>query len=573
MNARASLWASLAIAASIGLAGCGGSSDNGDGMDPKPVPIPLSNLNIPDGMEPGDAMIDLAAGGSEELNGVKFTCAADGDPCKVMVKDGMAEATGGTVAPSLSQAAMDAIARIEGKDDRIDELEGQVKELEDKDRGEANAEDDRQTKMMAATAAKLHAGINARMTDIGADLDASSQPLNAVDGTFDAGYGNDEDEIVVVIGLSATGDTNNPQSFVLSEDDKATVAANHEWEGKRYIDAPGDDSYEAIVYSNVGDPMEGKKFGGAAADNEFQYALASGITDPDADIQNGEVSINTSSVAAQERVALMGVTRTSGKEDFKFSASEATKLRIDIPGSYHGVSGTYYCSPSDRAKGCSATVAKKGFTLDDGVWAFKPSDPNAKVTETDDSNYSSYGWWLKKTADGQTYTASAFHDFKGSDTTPAVAVPTAGTAKYMGGAAGKYAFSSSTGGLNEAGHFTARAELTATWGTGNAGTIDGTIDTFKVGDDAEDRAWIVHLHDAQITGAASGIIGFGGNNKADTTWERMEDDADASANGSWSGQLREQGEDGVPGAVTGVFYSEYGNAAGKMVGAFGAEVE
>jgi len=561
MNARASLWASLAIAASIGLAGCGGSSDNGDGMDPKPVSIPLSDLNIPGGMEPGDAMIDLAAGRSAELNGVKFTCAADGDPCKVMVKDGMAEATGGKVTPSLSQAAMDAIARIEGKDDRIEELEGQVEEkddriteLENKDQEEADAEDDRQMKMMAATAAKLHAGISASTSGtVGQAGSGADHRFSAYVMTAETPTGAKVGDIVVGIGRGA--------QVILSEDDKTTVAANHEWEGKRYIDAPGDDSYEAIVYSNVGDPMEGEEYGET-------YTLNDNDELAEIDFSSGKIVIPS-------------FTQTSGHARFK---RDDNQTRVMLPGSHNGVSGHYYCTPTSNAQ-CAVNVGDGGLVLggvadnaintfvdNSGTWHFKPSDPKAKVTEMDDSKYSSYGWWLMKTADGQTYTASAFHDFKGSDT-PTLAVPTAGTAKYMGGAAGKYAFSSSTGGLNEAGHFTARAELTATWGTGNAGTIDGTIDTFKVGDDAEDRAWIVHLHDAQIAGAASGTIGVGGNNKANTTWEQMEDDADASANGSWSGKLREQGEDGVPGAVTGVFYSEYGNAAGKMVGAFGAAVE
>jgi len=48
----------------------------------------------------------------------------------------------------------------------------------------------------------------------------------------------------------------------------------------------------------------------------------------------------------------------------------------------------------------------------------------------------------------------------------------------------------------------------------------------------------------------------------------MKDDS-ADASGEWSGQFREQGTDGVPGVVTGTFYTEFGRD-GKMVGAFGA---
>ena len=43
----------------------------------------------------------------------------------------------------------------------------------------------------------------------------------------------------------------------------------------------------------------------------------------------------------------------------------------------------------------------------------------------------------------------------------------------------------------------------------------------------------------------------------------------AVAAGQWSGNLYENGTDGVPKVATGTFHSEYGKA-GRMVGAFGA---
>ena len=83
---------------------------------------------------------------------------------------------------------------------------------------------------------------------------------------------------------------------------------------------------------------------------------------------------------------------------------------------------------------------------------------------TPDANYASYGWWIHKSEDDSDYTASAFVDVKGTGEAPAPLQPSTtlqGTATYMGGAAGKYALSSSTGGTNDAGHFTARATLEA----------------------------------------------------------------------------------------------------------------
>ena len=54
-----------------------------------------------------------------------------------------------------------------------------------------------------------------------------------------------------------------------------------------------------------------------------------------------------------------------------------------------------------------------------------------------------------------------------------------GTATYSGGAAGKYALHSTTGGTNDAGHFTADATLEANF---NNDTVSGTIDGFMGAD-------------------------------------------------------------------------------------------
>ncbi len=418
------------------------------------------------------------------------------------------------------------------------------------------AETDRtkmETAATAATAKKLYDGINMQAGAVGGGDDDDAAAVN----NFNAFYSGDDIHVVIV-----GADLDDFGGAVPLEADDTTVAANHGWEGKRYTGAAGGDSYEAMVYSNVGAPKEGDKFGQigvTSAATGYKYGLTA----------DGETTAEFTFMPAN--VASSDFDQTAGHKEFELGKMR----RVEIDGSYHGVPGIYYCTPaSDNT--CAAQVATKGFNLgvvgsDDTfsvegeAWTFEPANPEARVTESEDSAYSSYGWWLKKTADDQTYTASAFHDFKGLDT-PEIAVPSAGTAKYEGGAAGKYAFSSSTGGLNEAGHFTAQATLNAKFGAGaDDDTISGTIHTFKVGDSGEDRTWIVHLHEGGI--AATG--GIAREDDDGTTWEMMQDDTNASASGDWSGQLREQGTDGVPGAVTGVFYSEYGNT-GKMVGAFGA---
>ena len=53
-------------------------------------------------------------------------------------------------------------------------------------------------------------------------------------------------------------------------------------------------------------------------------------------------------------------------------------------------------------------VSSNAFTAGGGTWTFKPGTPTAKVMSVADAAYASYGWWIHKSADDKTYTASAF---------------------------------------------------------------------------------------------------------------------------------------------------------------------
>ena len=139
----------------------------------------------------------------------------------------------------------------------------------------------------------------------------------------------------------------------------------------------------------------------------------------------------------------------------------------------------------------------------------------------------------------------------------------------MGGAAGKYSLKGNTGGTNDAGHFTARAMLEAEFGT--AHSISGTIDQF-VGADGESRDWSVALSASVVSGA--GVIAGDPDDSTDTdpqntVWTIGGMEGDAS--GQWSGNLHEEGDDGVPAIGIGTFSSIYGQDGndGRMVGAFG----
>ena len=401
----------------------------------------------------------------------------------------------------------------------------------------------------AATAAKLFAGIYAPAAD------ATGTEV----GDVHAAYNTDATMIVVTMGDGTTANATN-----LSEDKKTTVADNHGWEGKRYADPAGGDSVEAVVYSNVGEPEQGNKFGqiGVTPANTgagYQYGL---------DAQ-GRLVVDTTTEAVQMRVASSSFDQGAGVKTFKKATNT---VAVQISGMYHGVSGTYSCTPSGDTI-CASRVAADGFelgtvasatdstfTVGTTGWTFKPSNPEARVESAPDNMYVSYGWWLHKTENGKTYTASAFVSVKGTVDAAAGLDALNGTATYMGGAAGKYALSSSTGGANEAGHFTARATLEADF---SDDSITGTIDQFRVGDDGEARdGWSVELKEAAI--ADTGGITRAADN--DTVWT-IDGDA-ASASGEWSGTLYDNGADNVPKVGTGTFYTEYGQD-GKMVGAFG----
>ncbi|MYE02182.1 MAG: hypothetical protein F4Y03_13090 [Alphaproteobacteria bacterium] len=406
-----------------------------------------------------------------------------------------------------------------------------------------NAEDEAEKEriaMMAVTASKLYAGIGA------APLTGHSVTVDATTGVWTV----DPNDVAPA----------NLAAQALEADEDTMVADNHGWAGMRYT-ASGDGvtgTYEATIYSHVGDPTvtEGDAF------NE-EYTL-------NADGETGDVT--ALSGYATSRVASPSFDQDAGAKTFKPGTNDQ---RVMLGGSYHGVSGTYYCAATDRAVGCSATVADMGFTLAGGTWSFKPANPAAKLMDTEaaDILYASYGWWLHKSEDGETFTASAFDTYRGTDAGTVGIADLRGSATYMGGAAGKYSLRGNTGGTNDAGHFTADVMLEATFAADHM--ISGTISNF-MGADGMARDWSVALSKSVI--ADAGAIAGDPDDNTDTdpqttTWTIG--GTAGGASGQWSGDLREQGDNGVPAIVTGTFHSTYGQGGndGRMVGAFGANAQ
>ena len=476
-------------------------------------------------------------------------------------------------------------ARIALAEAPIGPLESQIASMKTEEQRKADA-------AMAVTATKLFAGISMPMGDIrtgsGFAVDDRTAAYNVINDSGDPVGGvpaNSAVDTLIMVSIGDGGDTAHTAAVPLTEDKKAMVAKLHGWEGKRYTAEPdGDGMYEAMVYSNVGEPTPGKKFGSAEAgevggDQEYRYLLTA------ADVANpGEVALDqTGALHTTSKVtAIPSFDLTAGTKEYPL---QTNRERVMIPGSYHGVPGNYYCVAGTAAT-CAVRLAEDGFRLGEtadagnaftqtgadavgGTWTFKPTDRNARVMGTPDAIYASYGWWIHKSEDGNTFTASAFVDNKGEVPRATGLADLQGTATYMGGAAGKYALSSSTGGTNDAGHFTARATLNADF---SDNTITGTIDNF-MGADGMDRDWSVELKEAAIdTGGTATTHGdFARAADDDTVWTLG--GTAAAASGEWSGTLyntavTETDTSGVPKVGTGTFYTMYGSS-GKMVGAFG----
>ena len=397
-------------------------------------------------------------------------------------------------------------------------------------------------------------------------------------------------------------------AVTLMEDKKTSVAELHDWKGKRYYHKVEDtvttrphqgDTYEAIVYSDVGEPTMGKKFGSATALPTAPAELAAfayqyQLTDGALSITTGAItSTDANELATQRRVASPRFDQNVGTKTFSLpSPNDAGATKITIPGTYHGVSGNYICDLMGTTGTCSATVAAEGFVLattstETGAgWSFRPTNAEARVSDAPDTNYASYGWWLYTDASSETFLASAFVDINGALTDASGITDLKGEATYTGGAAGQYAIhsASSTGGENDAGAFTARVMLEADF---DDDTIEGTINSF-MGADGQPRDWSVELMESAVgdtgiirkevldTDGVTRVEVAATQDPAMTKWTIKGMAADTAA-GEWSGTLRDpitapDPKSGTPKVVTGTFYSEYNNT-GRMVGAFGANVQ
>ncbi len=407
-----------------------------------------------------------------------------------------------------------------------------------------------------------------------ADMSAMSKALYAALSP-DNGFGDGTNGLDRTVTFEGTDNdlriATNPSNIDLKKTD-ASVPALAGWSGAQYTTTDdGEINREAHVYTKVNPGKEGKMFAttdsgkvGTGDDDTHRYQL----------ILLGDDHYNIGSAGITRLVNTVSImidsfTQTAGSREYE-KPDGSTASYVSEAGSYHGVRGTFYCSgaPGDACKVNHAGENKQTFETV-GSWRFVPSDPNARVTMDEDAPLASYGWWLDK-SDSDDWSVGVFDANRGSVQQLSQFNLDSGSATYRGGAAGKYALTSSTGGRNEAGHFTASVELMAKFGAGTGGstgdTISGTVSDFKNGQGADiDGQWKVALGESMI--ADTGAISAAGD-KSKTTWSVGE--TAGTAAGSWSGNMWKEGDDGVPDIVTGTFNAHLGND-GRMAGAFGAD--
>ena len=366
---------------------------------------------------------------------------------------------------------------------------------------------------------------------------------------------------------------------------------------RRAMEADADGNVEdevVIVTTDIGGP-KATAFGmvaGQTLNANAQGATATGVAAIGFDPGNALASTTPANVPILANIksdSFISASSTSAVLTFDAAVVDntdtpdvdETKAAAEIMGYYNGAMGTYTCTESTD---CTVSVNSKGMlsAMSDG-WVFYPAA--GATSDVADADYLHYGFWLKRTSkDGVVTSYDEVETFADSSLPLSGDVSdVTGTATYSGGATGVYVKNvlTSTGALDysTSGHFTATADLTATFGqvpvsdTDSTGTIaesmlntlTGTISDFDLAG-GEDNNWMTVLDgDIMATGANGGTaVGTAkGGSPAN----------DGSFNATFHGDTDDgDGNNTVkPSAVVGEFNSFFTD--GSVAGGFGARID
>ena len=597
MKARTSLWASMAIAASIGLAGCGGSSNKTEEMTAE------QKCTAAGGTFADDKCTTLA---ETQLDDIKTKAAA--------VTTNLAALTGTTTDGETDSTP--TAGQLTAAKAAIDALETAV------NGASALSADEKAgyTAQVASARAALKVAQDARDNADTVTAKATTDTLKktgedlhkALEGTGDDGstaLANIEDDRATIeddgnlsinapAGAGTRGTTNDPGPVMLKPKTGTVPALSglSSWKGMdfaRNVDKDGDTPAHVADNARVYNNKDADKQ--TAFSKEYPVGSEDHSGNGEGYLLTGNVGTADVDLAARRPITgtdISGVKiPTFTEQGTQNRRAGENEVAYRVRGTFDGAPGRYECTGTP----CSSTVNRKGeLTTLGGNWNFKP-DEGAMVSTPDDT-YLYFGWWVSKDSKGVPEVASAFAGLEGTANAAngitagwvagAENAPTAGSATYNGSAAGKYSFNDKATGTGHGGHFTADAALTAVFDAGgDAETgISGTIDNFKLNDGSTNPNWSVSLNRIRWgTGAGEFTSPDDDdestadvNESLTTTWSINDNKADAS--GTWSGTMYDEkpgnAPDGdgsnIPTTVIGTFYSEF-ESRGRMVGAFGAE--
>ena len=540
---RMRLIATLAAAALLVTACSGGGGSSTTPTPPPPMPTDVSLADVTPGyMALAAGTLDIPAGGSMDHGDVTFTCAAGGDGCMVTVAaDGTATATGGTVTAMNSPAY--------------------------------------QTRLDDAAAARVAAVTRAAMTKeeaiaVEAVQTAPDGP-GGVDATTDHAITITRDGTGTTVAIAVDGAAADDPTFMQAMD-----LGGGRTEHVRTMPADGNGNVvrEVMVVSTDIEVPVATPFAMVQGQALTVDANGVGATGADAvafdpggalDGNNAADAAVLAKIMASAFTSGTGAELTFGGDD----PADPADAAFTTPGSYNGALGAYKCARG--AVDCTVTLDAMGMltAMSDG-WIFTP-DMGA-TSDVPDDDYLHYGFWLKKTTDAMgAVTYNEVQTFAASSVPASGDVGSVtGRATYRGDTTGVYVRNvyNTDGTIDRAtsGHFTADADLTATFGQVNdaAGegtiapnqlyTLSGTINNFMLSG-GEANMWSVALH---------GDIAEGSGDASGTAKGGVEGD-DGSFSATFHGPVTDANSDPVhPHTVVGEFNASFSD--GSVAGAFGA---
>ena len=459
MKVRTSLWASMAIATSLGLAGCGGSSDNEGGATTTTNPPPAGNtiqvteegVNFDIGLESLEGKDTIEAGKSKEVEGGgELMCAAGGGNCSLTITQNAV--SGFTV---VSEGGMISYKAPEAKPEPTDP------EVSD-----ANAAKDLQGELLGTPATFAEADVEG---DDGVETSERVLALKLLQYGFPA-VGDSGAEL-----KDPHHKVNRAGATKFKKADQAPVALTG-WTGETWTN--GEEVLVRYTNQNV------------ETTNDKTFAEVFGDQDGSSD---DEVTDVDWTLAAADEIP-SGAAVASFPDNVAFD------------GTYAGVEGEYSCTGT-----CELQLVD-GVITPAGTWTFTADDRTATVDyEKADADYLAFGWWREDSSSDDHVDVKGFQVFHAGraayDTSPDDDATNAlsgvdGEATYNGHAAGNYVQGGEDG--STGGNFVADVKLTVDFE--NAPTVEGTINNFRDSAGTHLGKWELTGHTSADTEVESGTF-------------------------------------------------------------------